>query len=143
LSGRRAWRPRPRPPSSMGIALPWSWRWWPGGRRPEAEAPGRSPDPPGTAEAADPQAADAGDDAAAETRFGGGGRRSRYVTVYVAGTMAEGHVVKGRLEAEDIPALLKYDPLDSVLYPALSPRGVAVQVAVGLVDRARLVLEED
>lgn len=126
----------------MGLALPWSWRWWPGVKRPDPEAPGRSPDPSGTAEAADAQAADAGDDAADETRFGGGGRRSRYVTVYVAGTMAEGHVVKGRLEAEDIPALLTYDPLDSVLYPALSPRGVEVQVAAALADRARLLLEE-
>jgi len=42
-------------------------------------------------------------------RAGGSGGESPYTTVYVAGSLPEAHVIKGKLETEDIPVVLRYE----------------------------------
>ncbi len=77
-------------------------------------------------------------------RTGGSGGESPYVTVYIAASLPEAHVVKGRLETEDIPVLLRYESGATVFGLVGGDLGsVEVQVPRPLKDRARLLLEEE
>jgi hypothetical protein len=101
------------------ITLPWPWR-----RRrddePAADETGRAEDEPLT-----------------DARFGGGDDEpAAWVTVYNAANLEEAHIVKGALEAADIPAVLRYESV-SRLYATITLGGVDVQVPRTLADRAR------
>ncbi len=77
---------------------------------------------------------------AQDVRFGGGGGPTEYETVYIARSLPEGHVVKGRLEADDIPVLLRYETLGLNWGVTATTHGVEVRVPAPLVDRARSIL---
>jgi hypothetical protein len=62
--------------------------------------------------------------------------------VYTAAWLEEAHVVKGALESEGLPVLLRYESL-TTLYGLTAMRGVDVQVPRPLEDRARAVLEAE
>lgn len=79
--------------------------------------------------------ADAG--TVANARFGGDDRDAEWVTVYSAGAFEEAHVVKGRLEAADIPVLLRYSALSRIYGSAVGYGGVEVRVPRVLEERAR------
>lgn len=107
----------------MTLGLPWALPW---GRR------GRdAPSTPAEVEAA----------AGAQARFGGDDEPTAWVTVFSAGTLEEAHVVKGALETENIPALLRYETHSLLAAPVV--RGVDVRVPAPLEARARAVLEPD
>lgn len=77
-------------------------------------------------------------------RTGGPDRESPYVTVYLAASLPEAHVVKGRLETEDIPVLLRYESGSTVFGLVGGGLGsVEVQVPRPLEQRARTVLTEE
>lgn len=79
-----------------------------------------------------------------QERTGGSGGESPYVTVYVAASLPEAHVVKGRLETEDIPVLLRYESGSTVFGLVGGGLGsVEVQVSRPLEERARTVLTEE
>ena len=78
----------------------------------------------------------------AAARFGGGGQQSPYETVYVAFSQPEAHVVKGRLEVEGIPAILRAELADQLWAPAVALHGIEVQVPRALADRARIALDD-
>ncbi len=99
----------------MTAAVPWGW--------------------PGLA-----AAPDAAQSTAEDARFGGGGGPTEYVTVYVARSLPEGYVVKGRLEADDIPVLLRYETLGLNWGVTATTHGVEVRVPGPLEDRARILL---
>ncbi|MFQ5594190.1 MAG: putative signal transducing protein [Anaerolineae bacterium] len=91
--------------------------WLRGGRAAAAEAPGE--------------------------RAGGSGGESPYMTVYVAGSLPEAHVIKGKLETEDIPVVLRYESGATVFGLVGGGLGsVEVQVPRPLEDRARTLLQE-
>ncbi len=76
-------------------------------------------------------------------RAGGPGGESPYVTVYVAGSLPEAHVIKGKLETEDIPVLLRYESGATVFGLVGGGLGsVEVQVPRPLEERARELLHE-
>jgi hypothetical protein len=77
----------------------------------------------------------------ADTRFGGDDDddRAPWVTVYWANGYEEAHIVRGALEAEGIPAMLR---AESAVYGSTALGGVKVQVPRALEDRARQVLTE-
>ncbi|MFQ5859834.1 MAG: hypothetical protein ACE5LU_29925 [Anaerolineae bacterium] len=78
-----------------------------------------------------------------QERAGGPGGQSPYVTVYVAASLPEGHVIKGKLETEDIPVLLRYESGATVFGLVGGGLGsVEVQVPRPLEERARTLLEE-
>lgn len=80
-----------------------------------------------------------------ETRegTGGSGGESPYVTVYLAASLPEAHVIKGRLETEDIPVLLRYESGSTVFGLVGGDLGsVEVQVPRPLEERARTLLED-
>ena len=79
-----------------------------------------------------------------QARTGGSGGQSPYVTVYVAASLPEAHVIKGKLETEDIPVLLRYESGGTVFGLVGGGLGsVDVQVPRPLVERARTLLEEN
>jgi hypothetical protein len=79
-----------------------------------------------------------------EERGGGSGGESPYVTVYVAASLPEAYVVKGRLETEDLPVLLRYESGSTVFGLVGGGLGsVEVQVPRPLEDRARNILAEE
>lgn len=76
-------------------------------------------------------------------RAGGPGDQSPYVTVYVAASLPEAHIVKGKLEVEDIPVLLRYESGGTVFGLVGGGLGsVEVQVPQPLEERARTLLQE-
>jgi hypothetical protein len=79
--------------------------------------------------------------AQAAARFGGGGREGEYETVYTARSEPEAHVVRGRLEVEGIPAVVKTQLSDTLWAPAWPLHGIEVRVPRTLADRARTVLD--
>lgn len=79
-----------------------------------------------------------------EERAGGSGGQSPYVTVYVAGSLPEAHVIKGKLETEDIPVLLLYESGATVFGLVGGGLGsVQVQVPRPLEERARMLIEDE
>jgi hypothetical protein len=79
----------------------------------------------------------------AQARTGGPDRETEYQVVYRAGGQLEAHVVKGRLESEDIPVLLRYESVGPAI--GLSVGGLAeveVLVPAPLAERARNILGE-
>ena len=63
------------------------------------------------------------------------------VTVYVAGNHAEAEIVKGRLESEGIPVLLRYESAGIVLGLTVDGLGqVEVQVPSSSAQRAKDIL---
>jgi hypothetical protein len=110
----------------VSIALPWPWR----GRGVKAhDDEGRLNPAPGAG-------------ALADARFGGDrdDGPAPWELVYVAGTIEEAYIVKGALEAADVPAVLRYEALGRVMGP-LTMHGVDVLVPRVLADRARDVLD--
>ncbi len=82
-----------------------------------------------------------GDAAVPDARFGGrDDEPAEWVSVYVAATLEQAHVIKGALEAADVPAVLRYESLGMVVAAALTIRGVDVLVPRALEDHARAVL---
>ena len=76
-----------------------------------------------------------------QARFGGDDDRSgEWVTVFVAGTIEEAHVIRGALEAEGIPVLLRNQAL-SRLYGPAAMWGVDVRVPAPLETRARELID--
>ncbi|MBI3943180.1 MAG: DUF2007 domain-containing protein [Chloroflexi bacterium] len=67
-----------------------------------------------------------------------------WVVVYVAAGQLEAHVVKGHLESEDIPVLLKYESAGLVYGLAVGPMAeVKILVPEPLADHARTILGEN
>ena len=87
----------------------------------------------------DREAADADTAEDTEERSGGGGGESPYVTVYVATSMEVAYLALGRLQSEDIPAMIRRDTFSSLYAPVV--RGFEVQVPRTLAERAEEVLE--
>ncbi|MBK6769525.1 MAG: DUF2007 domain-containing protein [Ardenticatenales bacterium] len=77
--------------------------------------------------------------AGALARFGGGDGPGETVTVYVARTIEEAWVVRGRLAAHDVPSVLVDNMLSSVYGSALQG-GVDVRVPAALAERAEAIL---
>ena len=78
----------------------------------------------------------------AHARFGGGDQPGAWVSVYEAPTLEEAHIVKGRLESEDIPVvLLRTGGLAAVHALPMAGEAVKVQVPRVLAERALEVLE--
>ena|GEM_PF-6911282 len=75
-------------------------------------------------------------------RFGGGDGPGEIVTVYVARTIEEAWVVRGRLAAHDVPSVLVDNMLSSVYGSALLG-GVDVRVPAALAERAETILRSD
>ena len=70
-------------------------------------------------------------------------RREGLETVYRAAGLLLAQVIKGRLEASGIPAVLDYESLGPVLGVTVDALGeVRVMVPVALADEARALLEE-
>ena len=66
----------------------------------------------------------------------------RLVTVYRASGQPEAEIVRGRLEIEDILALLKYESIGSVYGLTVDGLGqVEVQVPAKYASRAREIIE--
>lgn len=69
------------------------------------------------------------------------GRSNSPVTVYVAAGQMEAEIVRGRLLAEDVPAILSYESLGQVMGITMDGLGeVRVQVPAALEARARQIL---
>jgi len=65
-----------------------------------------------------------------------------FCTVYIAREKMEAEIVKGRLESEGIPALLKYESAGLVYGIMVNGLGqVQVQVPSDLVEEAREILD--
>lgn len=78
-----------------------------------------------------------------QERTGGPDGESPYVTVYIAASLPEAHVIKGKLETEDIPVLLRYESGATVFGLVGGDLGsVEVQVPRPLEERARSLLED-
>lgn len=131
----------------MTLTLPWPF----GRRRPsaprvddakDAAAGGGAKDggAPDAAGAVDAGGA-AGAEAMTQARFGGGDEPTEWVTVYNAASFEEAHIVKGALEAMDVPAVLRYEAVGR-LYGTLTLGGVEVQVPRPLETQALAVLDE-
>jgi hypothetical protein len=76
----------------------------------------------------------------AHAAFGGGDRAGEWVTVFWAPGIEVAHVVRGALEAEDIPVMLQAADSSSVM-GSTALHGVKVNVPAALEDHARQVLE--
>jgi hypothetical protein len=64
-----------------------------------------------------------------------------FTTVYVAGSQPEAEIVKGRLQCEDIPSILRYEAAGIVYGLTAEGLGqVEVQVPSNLAKRAREIL---
>ncbi len=106
-----------------------------------ADLDGHSGPDDGKAEALAGRSVDAG--TIANAGFGGDDHEGEWVTVFSAGSFEEAHIVKGRLESEDIPVLLRYSSLSRVYGSAIGYGGAGVEVRVPRLfeDRARAELE--
>ena len=128
--------------SAGKLSIPGDWRIRRWGRRRRAESGGEAGSSADAGGQSSRTGTSSGTSAVTNTAFGGGKHEGELVTVYSAGSFEEAHVIKGRLESEDIPVYLKYRAL-SVLYgSAMSYGGVEVQVPEALEDRARGILDE-
>ncbi len=119
----------------MSISLPWPWRL--PGRRVRTGTAGAEEGSP-SRETAGQKAS--GAQSVTQARFGGrDDEPTEWVTVYLASGLEEAHIVKGALEAQDIPVLVRNQAL-SRLVGSAAAWGVEVQVPRVLEDRARELL---
>ena len=66
---------------------------------------------------------------------------NKWTTVYIAGSHPEAEIVKGRLDCEGIPAVLRYEAAGVVYGLTVDGLGqVEVRVPSNLVERARKIL---
>jgi hypothetical protein len=80
----------------------------------------------------------------AQARTGGPDQETEYVVVYRAGGQLEAYVVKGRLESEDIPVLLRYESVGPAIGLSVGALAeVEVLVPAPLAERARAILGEE
>jgi len=79
--------------------------------------------------------------AGAQARFGGGDEPTEWVPVYWAPAVEQAHVIRGVLEAEDIPAVVKSESVSA--YGSAVLGGAQVLVPRALEDRALHVLGAD
>lgn len=75
-----------------------------------------------------------------QARFGRDDGEPEWVDVYWAHTIEEAHIVRGSLEAADIPAAIQSRE-SSMVYGSTALLGVGVFVPRALEDQARAVLE--
>ena len=69
---------------------------------------------------------------------------NKLTTIYVANSQPEAQIVKGRLEAEGIPVMLKYESLGLVYGFTIDGLGqVKIQVPASLAQKANEILETD
>jgi len=69
-------------------------------------------------------------------------KKNKYTTIYIASGQPEAEIVKGRLECEGIPAILKYESLGLVYGLTVDGLGqVEVQVPTDLVTKAKIILD--
>jgi hypothetical protein len=62
-------------------------------------------------------------------------------TVYVAGSLPEAEIVKGRLECEGVPSIFRYEAAGVIYGLTVDGLGqVKVQVPSHLAERARVIL---
>ena len=81
--------------------------------------------------------------AAAQTRFGGDEERPAKPVVVFTGTLLQAQIVLGRLQSEDIPAMVQAESAGVVLGLTVGPLGEAqVLVPKALAPRAQMLLEE-
>ncbi len=74
----------------------------------------------------------------------GGKDKTPWEVVYVAANRMEAEIVRGHLEAEDIPAVLSGEAVGSVFGLTTGPLArVDVLVPAPLAERARQVLDDD
>ncbi len=77
-------------------------------------------------------------------RTGGDKTETPWETVYVAANRLEAEVIRGRLESEDIPAVLHGEAAASIYGLTQGPLAqVAVRVPAPLAERARALLAEE
>ena len=66
---------------------------------------------------------------------------TEFTTIYVAGSQPEAEIIKGRLNCEDIPAILRYEAAGVIYGLTVDGLGqVEVQVPSPLAQRAREIL---
>ena len=66
----------------------------------------------------------------------------RLITVYIASSQPEAYIVKGRLENEGIPAMLRYESLGLVYGITVDGLGqIEVQVSEDMAGRATEILD--
>ena len=66
----------------------------------------------------------------------------KFITVYTAYGEPEAHIIKGKLETEGIPVILKYESAGPVIGIIVDGLGqIQVQVREDMVDIARKILE--
>ena len=66
---------------------------------------------------------------------------TEFTTVYIARSQPEAEIVKGRLNCEDIPAILRYESAGIIYGLTIDGLGqVEVQVPAHLAQRAREIL---
>jgi len=67
---------------------------------------------------------------------------NKYTTIYVASGQPEAEIIRGRLECEGIPAMLKYESLGLVYGLTIDGLGqVEIQVPSDLVQQAKRILD--
>lgn len=70
-------------------------------------------------------------------------RKTGLTTVYIASGQLEAEIVKGRLESEDIPAILRYEAAGLIYGLTIDGLGqVEVQVPSSLAKQAREILAD-
>lgn len=80
-------------------------------------------------------------DVGAQARFGGDDEPTEWVPVYWASAIEEAHIVRGVLEAEDIPAVLKHE--SRVAFGSAAVGGAQVLVPKPLEERALEILADE
>ena len=70
--------------------------------------------------------------------------KNKYITIYIANGQPEAQIIKGRLELEGIPAILRYESLGLVYGLTVDGLGqVEIQVPSNLVQTAKDILNTD
>ena len=67
---------------------------------------------------------------------------NKYTTIYTANGQPEAHIIKGRLELEGIPVILRYESLGLVYGLTVDGLGqVEIQVPADLIQNAKEILD--
>jgi hypothetical protein len=71
-------------------------------------------------------------------------QKNKYTTIYIASGQPEAQIIKGRLELDGIPAILRYESLGLVYGLTVDGLGqVEIQVPSNLVQNAKDILDTD